>query len=188
MKMQSTKIICISGKAGHGKDATGEFMRQFLVGKGKAAIVLHYADLLKYICTQCFEWNGIKDETGRSLLQYVGTDIVRKRDENFWVDYIARFLKVFEGEWDYAIIPDCRFPNECSRLKDSGFNVSHVRVVRTGFDTALSESQQAHISETAMLHVVPDYNIHNHSSLEQLKVSAENVASKILYTYEREST
>lgn len=185
MKKFGTKIICISGHAGHGKDATGEIMANYLNDIGKESIVLHYADLLKYICKQYFGWDGVKDVDGRSLLQYVGTDVVRKRDENFWVDYIGRFLQVFDDEWDYAIIPDCRFPNECDHLRDMGFNVSHVRVVRTGFQTALTTSQQNHSSETAMDHVQPDYTIYNSSSLEHLKKASCELIEEIIHTYER---
>lgn len=185
MKRPLTKVICISGQAGHGKDTVGEIIANDLDTLGKSSVILHYADLLKFICKQCFGWDGHKDEAGRSLLQYVGTDVVRRREENFWVDYIARFLKVFDGEWNYAIIPDCRFPNECQYLKDSGFNVSHVKVIRSNFDTALTKSQQNHISETAMHGVTPDYTIFNSGTIADLVREVDKVTKSIIDTYER---
>ena len=71
------KVICISAKAQHGKDTVANFMKECLEAKEKRVLVTHYADLVKYGCKTFFNWDGQKDEKGRALLQYVGTDIVR---------------------------------------------------------------------------------------------------------------
>ena len=77
------KIITVSGKARHGKDFTANAIADILKGKGNKVLITHYADLLKFICRNMFGWNGKKDDEGRYLLQYVGTDIVRKQNPNF---------------------------------------------------------------------------------------------------------
>jgi hypothetical protein len=66
------------------------------------------------------------------------------------VDFVALMLKYFHENWDYVIIPDCRFPNEVSTMVDNGFDTVHIRVVRDGFKTPLTEEQQKHPSETAL--------------------------------------
>ena len=71
------KIYAISGKAQHGKDTFAELLYQELTDKGYKVLVTHYGDLVKYICKTIFNWDGQKDEKGRHLLQYVGTDIFR---------------------------------------------------------------------------------------------------------------
>jgi len=44
------KVICISGKAQHGKDTSANLLREELVNQCQSVLVTHYADLLKYIC------------------------------------------------------------------------------------------------------------------------------------------
>lgn len=168
--MSAPCIIVISGKAGAGKDTLGKMIAEDLEEKDKCVLVTHYADLLKYLCTSLFHWDGKKDEKGRSLLQYVGTDVIRKKEPDFWVNFIANVLSLFPNEWDYVIIPDCRFPNEIDVLKSAGYKVVHIRVTRNNYMT-LTASQQCHPSETALDGVTPDYIIENNGDLDDLRKS-----------------
>ncbi len=161
-------MIAISGKAQHGKDTTAFFIRVQLSIDGSKILVVHYADLLKYICQTFFDWNGRKDEAGRQLLQYVGTDVVRKKQPDFWVDFIVDVLKLFPADWDYVLIPDCRFPNEIERLREAGLDVTHVRVVRPNFESPLTREQQMHPSETALDEYTADACIINDGTLHDL--------------------
>lgn len=165
------KIYCISGKAQNGKDTTASLMREVIEETSdKRVLITHYADLLKYVCRTFFGWDGNKDEFGRTLLQYVATEKVRYHDRDFWVDFIARLLKIFEDEWDYVLIADTRFLNEVSVLKKRGFeDVTLVRVVRPNFDNGLTEAQKNHISETALDDIRPDIIFYNDSTIENLK-------------------
>lgn len=163
------RVILISGKAQHGKDTTADILREELESQGSSVLVTHYADLLKYICKQFFGWNGEKDEIGRTLLQYVGTDVVRQKRPDFWVEFISSVLKLFPEEWDYVIIPDTRFPNEIDALIKDGFHVDYLRVFRPGFQGVLTKEQQMHPSETALDHREPDFTIVNDGTVEDLR-------------------
>ena len=162
-----TKFVCFSGHAQNGKDTSAAIMSEELIGRGRSVIIVHYADLLKYICKNFFGWNGIKDIVGRSLLQHVGTERVRKQDPNFWVDFVVKVVSLFPDEWDYVLIPDVRFPNEINGICDAGFPVSHIRVVRENFISPLTEEQRKHVSETALDNIEPDYWLYN-SSIQKL--------------------
>lgn len=144
------KVICISGKARHGKDTTAKHLSEILQEKGYKVLITHYADLLKFICKNMFSWDGQKNEEGRHILQYVGTDIIKKQQPNFWVDFIIQILQLFPDTWDYVLIPDCRFPNEITRMKEAGLHTIHVRVIRPFFENGLTEEAKKHISETAL--------------------------------------
>lgn len=171
-----TKIICISGHAQHGKDTFAKFMNDYFARLGKKSMIFHYADLLKYICKTYFDWNGEKDEAGRYILQYIGTDVVRANNPDFWVDYALSFFKVFDGEWDYILIPDCRFPNEIDCWGEGGWNAIHFRIDRgAGFDNGLTEEQKHHPSETALDDRVPDVMIFNSMGIGELKHIARSV-------------
>lgn len=172
------KVICISGKAQHGKDTTAEeISRQLREDHDSKVLITHYADLVKYVCRQFFGWNGEKDDAGRSLLQMVGTDIVRKQRPNYWADFVADMITMFEGMWDYVLIPDCRFPNECRIMKDR-FGAHSVRVIRYKdetcdevFENSLTDEQKKHPSETSLDHYDFDSYISNPGTEEGLKKS-----------------
>lgn len=166
------KVICISGKAQHGKDTTAGFIRDELEKRGNNVLIAHYADLLKYICWQFFGWNGEKDDAGRRILQYVGTDIIRAQRPNYWVDFLTGFLELFKNEWDYVLIPDCRFPNEIDEMRSRGFDVAALRVRRENFTSPLTEEQQKHPSETALDNYRMDCEILNNGTLKDLSNAA----------------
>lgn len=132
-------------------------------------MVAHYGDLVKYICQTYFNWNGEKDEYGRSLLQHVGTDVVRHMEPDYWVEFIVRILRFFPDEWDYVVIPDARFPNEIRVLEENGLQVTHLRVRRDSIPNNLTEEQRNHPSETSLDHTTPDAWIDNEGSLRHLE-------------------
>lgn len=174
--MISPKFILISGHAGSGKDTTADLISAELTAKEYSVLKIHYADLLKYICTKFFNWNGKKDEKGRTLLQTVGTDLVRSKNENFWVDFVLDCVKLF-NMWNYVIIPDVRFPNEIGRVKLKGYDVLHIRVNRES--NILTDKQRLHESETALDNIKPDIVINNDSTKEELKNRITEIISKI---------
>ena len=174
------KVICISGKAGHGKDVTAGYLKECLEAKGKRVLVTHYADLLKYICKTFFNWDGQKDIRGRTMLQQVGTEGIRAKEPNYFVGFITDMLYFFEDQWDYVLIPDTRFPNEIDYLKNAGFDVLYVRVIRENFESPLTEEQQKHPSETALDEYDADVMLYNDSTLDDLKFSVKRLTDVML--------
>ena len=172
------KVILFSGKAQHGKDTSSLMLKEIMENDNKKVLICHYADLLKYICKTFFNWNGEKDDIGRSILQRVGTDVIRKQNPDYWVSFISGFLNMFSNEWDYILIPDCRFPNEIQKMIDDGFKVFSVRVNRTDFESELTEEQKRHVSETALDNYIFDYYIDTISQLDYLRRKL-----KIMYEY-----
>lgn len=162
------RIILISGTAGSGKDTVGEILRDAYEGDGYRVLTTHFADLVKYVSANFCGWNGVKDIAGRSILQKVGTDIVRKWNEDYWVDFLIDMLGLFGGQYDYVLIPDARFPNEVSKIKEKWPNTIHLRVERHNYKTHLTEEQQHHASETALETVMPDVWIKNDGDLIDL--------------------
>lgn len=175
------KVVLISGKAHNGKDTVADFLHKALVNDGKRVLVTHYADLLKYICTNYFGWDGNKDARGRQMLQYVGTDVIRKQNPTLWVDFVSMLLKYFHENWEYVIIPDCRFPNEVTTMVENGFDTVHLRVVRKNFKSPLTEEQQQHPSEIALDNVEPDYFIYNDGTLGELEENIIKWIKECLY-------
>lgn len=100
---------------------------------------------------------------------------MRKQKPNFWVDFIIDVLTLFDGEWDYVIIPDCRFENELNRFNDD-WDITTVRVNRLNFTSNLTPEQLKHPSETALDNYNFDYVINSGNGLDKL----ENEVNKFL--------
>src|SRR5574344_993854 len=119
------KIILISGKAEAGKTTTANMIKDILEKKDKA---------------------------GRSLLQYWGTDVVRKKDPNFWVMASIDLANVIKDEFDYMIVDDCRFPNEIDLWKClTAYPVLTIRVIRPGHENMLTLEQRRSEEHTSEL-------------------------------------
>jgi hypothetical protein len=162
------KVILISGKAQHGKDTCGNFFDIELRAKGFSTQIMHFGDALKYVCSQYYNWNGEKDEAGRTLLQYIGTDVVGAKNPAYWAEFVVGVLSMFENEWDYVLIPDCRYPIEVDTVKKK-FNTTVLRVFRPDFDNGLTETQKNHPSEVDMDTYDFDFALLNNSTVENFR-------------------
>lgn len=134
---QEPLIIGLSGKSGCGKSATASALQKLLPG---IVVRMSFADTLKEEVSRIFkfplEWcytnkNGYllctferyaagmpHALTVRKLLQWYGTDVMRSRDPEYWVDAMRRKLK--ETNAHYVIIDDVRFPNEARMVGECG--------------------------------------------------------------------
>lgn len=177
------QVILFSGKARSGKDTTADILKDLMEQDNKKVLIAHYADLLKYICGTFFGWNGIKNEEGRNLLQRVGTDVIRKVNPDFWVNFLSDILLMFPDEWDYVLIPDCRFPNEIQNMKHSlsNVNIFTIRITRLDYESELTKEQQEHISETALDNYQFDYYLDAKTGYGNLKPKIEKMYDYIKY-------
>lgn len=174
------KVCCISAKAQHGKDTAAESLKYYLENRGNKVLITHFADLLKFICTKFFGWNGLKDEAGRTLLQYIGTDVVGAKNPAYWAEFVVSVLKMFEDEWDYVLIPDCRYPIEVETVRKS-FETVILRVERPNFDNGLTPAQKKHPSEVDMDNYPFDVVLYNDGTLEDFAEKVEQFADTFLF-------
>lgn len=159
---KKTTVILLSGKAQSGKDFIANIMKQQFEENGNKVLVTHYADLLKYILKTFFNWDGKKDKKGRDLLQRVGTDVIRKKMPDYWVNFISQMISFFPNGWNYILIPDARFPNEIEVMqKNPDVNVITIRINRGNFTPQLTLEQQQHPSETSLDEYGFDYYVTN---------------------------
>ena len=150
---RQTIVIPVSAQdtgAQSGKDTFACIFEQQVTAKGKKVWVTHHADLLKQMAKDIYKWDGKKNEPGRGLLQFLGTDKVRKKRPDYWVEHILGQLDVIDGDIDYVVIPDSRFPNEINAYKEAGYKTINVDIQRPGYDNGLTEEQRNHPSETAL--------------------------------------
>ena len=181
--------IILSGKSGSGKDMMAQFMKEELAKHGQKTLVIHFADAVKWFCRDFLDWDGKKDEVGRTLLQTVGTDIVRAKHPNFWTGIVVGLIQAFEPyeDFDLAIIPDARFPNEVNISLENLQNCVSVRIERKNADgtpwinPVLTEDQRNHPSETSLDVFAFDYIVHNDEGLDMLRESAQSILKDLKY-------
>jgi hypothetical protein len=141
------KVICISGKAEAGKTTTANIIKERLESLGNRVVIIPFADYLKFVAEKYFGWNGKKDEEGRHLLQFLGTDKVRKRNEDFWVRSVYQLVQVFWDDFDYVLCDDTRFINEIQYFDSHHMFPLHIRVIRPNHESKLTLEQKNHRSE-----------------------------------------
>ena len=171
------KIILIGNKARMGKDTFANMLKEEL---NERAVIVHFADALKFICKSYYGWNGEKNTNGRTLLQYVGQS-TRDNDEHFWTDFIARLIRAnLSKNYEYIIIPDWRDKEEYERLLRYFHyeNIITVNITRFNSDFSpyipneLTFEQRQHKSEIDLDTYVCQYYISNFT-LEKLRESAQ---------------
>jgi len=161
-------IYVIAGHARNGKDSTADI----IVKHTNNCIKLAYADYLKLYCKRFFGWDGSEETKPRELLQQLGTDTIRMKlnKPDFHVNRIIEDIEILSSFFDNFVIPDCRFPNECSLMRDAfGNKVKIIKVVRDNFTNNLTEEQRNHPSETALDNYIDFDHIIHAENLQELE-------------------
>ena len=134
-----TQVLLLSGHAEFGKTSTANILKRYFEKNNKKVCIIPYAKYLKFIAKEYFNWDGNKDIKGRDLLIDLGTNIVRSKNKNFWVDAVINFFEVFNDFFDVFIIDDCRYPNEIEEWNNHNIPVVTVRIIRKNFESCLTQ-------------------------------------------------
>lgn len=149
-------LVGLAGKARAGKDfCANEMCHSFSFYKTS------FAEPLKKLCSDLFDMareqlhGGLKeviDEryriTPRWLMQYLGTDVLRKIYPNIWTDYFTRDYIKRDKKKHRIVIPDVRFVNEVDAIKNIGGVV--WKIVRLGDYKSAESGIKNHPSETEL--------------------------------------
>lgn len=177
------KIILISGKAQHGKDTLALHVKQRLEEQGNKVAVDHFARPIKSILKNYYNWDGVtKDDYWRGLLQMIGTDNskVKLNMVNVWCNRICQDIQIIQDDFDYILIPDCRFRQEIhGAIAYYPDDVISLRVHRLNFESSLTEEQKNHVSETDLDNYNSWDGIIYNQSLSSLHDEADRVLTRL---------
>ena len=149
-----SKIILISGKARAGKDTTALLLGKIYEEEGKKIVNLAYGNYIKEYAKKISNWDGRDETKPRSLLQRLGTDIIR----------------VYSYFFDVITVSDARFPNELDTPCEMFEDVIKIKIVRDNFQNNLTDTEKKHITETALDNYDDfDYIIHNDGTISDLR-------------------
>lgn len=180
------KIIFFSGKSACGKDTGANMLKEILEKNNKKVLITHFADPVKHWAKDAYGWNGVKDKYGRALLQMIGTEYLRASFPDYWCEFIAKFVKATEDDWDYIIIPDLRFANEWEIFlnyfdRNQLVKVLIERVNDIGekvINENMTQQQLEHTSENSFQSIDFDYNF-THNNLNNFKLQMETLYDRL---------
>jgi len=153
--------LALSGKFYSGKSIAAEILaREF------GFVRLSLADELKAMAAEIVQFlqehGGLEqagvllDKTtplGRQWLQWLGTDLIRKRDADFWVRLLLRKLRTMQR--DNVVVDDVRFRNEAYALRQVGFKLIRIETSEAtrrrraqALGAVLVPEREGHPSET----------------------------------------
>lgn len=148
--MNTNFLIGICGNARSGKDTFCEYAKKFLSKKKIAAARSAFADELKKdlddlcrhkIGISAFTQDTKEKEIIRPLLVTYGTEVIRKMDENWWINKLEKTLGVHQHMNILPIITDVRYPNELEWIKNKHNGVV-VHITRKGIKPANLEEKK----------------------------------------------
>lgn len=172
------KLYFIAGKARHGKDTLAEFMKKEYESQGKKVCIVHISGHIKHLIREYFGWDGKEETKPRTLLQELGTDVVRVKMNRplLWIQRTLEDLDVLAHFFDVAIIADVRLPIEIEQIKSYMPSSTGIHIVRELFESSLSSKEQQHITETALdaYEGEYDYEVLN-TTLEQLEATGKEI-------------
>ncbi|MGY6517451.1 MAG: deoxynucleotide monophosphate kinase family protein [Lysobacteraceae bacterium] len=179
-------IIGIAGAAGAGKDTLAQAVASQVEQGGGDVVILHLADPIKagicrmfHLGPEVFNDRELKEKelpwlgaSPRRLAQTLGTEWGRMTlGDDVWlrvlwreVEQCARVL----GDDVTVLIPDVRFANEASWLRERGAVI--VEVTRPN-----RQNVEAHVSEQGIAPELPDIRVVNVGFACHLKAAAPRV-------------
>lgn len=163
-------ILVITGKAGAGKDTLADMVREYVYGtKPQNGLrPFRFSDPLKDAFCSIFGWNRARIDsleykqerladpfftqdgfglwTRREIMQYLGTDVFRKGQEDVWIKAALHKAESAAVYADGFISTDCRFTNELASLYVYFGRVYTIDLVKSG-GVQLEGSAAQHESE-----------------------------------------
>ena len=107
----------------------------------------------------------------REVLQYLGTEYVRRAQDDFWIQMLTQEVQEAQGT-PQVLIPDTRFINEAKALKRIGAHT--IKIVRTD----QPKSADTHSSEVEMATIPVDLTLEvGEGDFDFLKRSAQSLVS-----------
>jgi len=165
-------IVGICGAKQHGKGTIAAALTRFGFKE------INFADALKRACSEAFAIPldvfydnarkespltefGYPNESPRSILQHVGTELFRSRWPNIWIDTWKRMA----AGSPRVVVSDMRFPNELEAVRAMKGYV--IRVTRPGYGAADAHASEAHYSAFDV-----DWDVTNEGAPEDLQMKA----------------
>lgn len=181
-KKKNPKIFIVSGKANSGKDTTCDLISNYIKIKGLKSVNLQFSSYIKMYAKVISGWDGSEDSKPRTLLQQLGTDVIRdKIDNEFFIKRIIGDIKVYSYYFDVITISDTRLPEEIDSIYNNFDNVIRVRIERPDFKNNLNSTERKHRTEVALDNYSNyDYTLINDGTIEELDEKVKEMVNEVI--------
>ncbi len=172
------KIYLIGGKARNGKDTFGGFLRDYYQSLDKKVCIMHISNYIKHFATDYFGWDGKEETKPRTLLQELGTGVIREKMNKpyFFTERLIEDIEVLDNFFDVAIITDVRLPLEFDEVKKAYPDAVKIHITRPNFISELTDKEKKHKTETAL----DNYDSYDYKVINRDLEDLENDARKIV--------
>lgn len=128
-----------------------------------------------------YRWQEVWDTEGyavlktmpeaRRLMQTFATDVIRNRQDDFWVRRVQEQIEA-AGSAARWVITDMRFDNEARMVRAFGGEVVEIIRDTTGYD----EHGANHVSEVGITRSLIDYTVYNNGTVAELHEKIRGIA------------
>lgn len=181
IEKKNTFIVLIAGKARSGKGEVAKILEREFLSQGKRVVISPYTKYLKrYIYEITGEYSD-GDDKPRDMLQNISSDIIKGKlnNKDFFINRQLEDLAFYSYFMDIVIIPDVRFEEELSVIKENYPNSISIGIKRKNYISTLTKKQQEDITEIALDNYKDyDYLIEN-TSLDNLNNQVINIIDKL---------
>ncbi len=174
-------VFMLCGKARCGKDTVAELIQKYYEEKEVKAIITSFSKYIKMYAKEITNWDGSEATKPRTLLQELGTEIVREKlgKTNIYAERVADDIDVYFYYGDIVLIKDVRFPHEIETIKNKFKDTIVIRINRE-VETDLNQKQLNHVSELALdTYSNYDYIIDNSGTLDDLNHNVRSILEGI---------
>ena len=181
-KKRNPKIFVISGKANSGKDTTAEIIDNQIMLKGLKVVNLQISSYIKMYASKISGWDGSEDTKPRTLLQELGTSIIREKiDNEFFIKRLIGDIEVYSYYFDAITISDGRLPEQLDGIYNAFDNVYRINIVRPNYDNHLNAKELKHRTEVGLDNYDNyEYKIVNDGSLEDLSNKIRKIVDEVI--------
>lgn len=158
-------IIALSGKMGSGKTTTYDLLKDRL---GAKLVLCKFAQPLYDAQNYLYKEFGFghPETKDRKLLQWLGTDWARSKDDQVFVKIWKQKAQAFSNSGFVVVCDDCRFLNEAEAVRSIGGKI--VKINKKHGNSAESESGTNHASEMEIDQIKGDY-IFDNDTIDNLR-------------------
>ena len=121
------------------------------------------------------------DNKPREFLQKLGVELIKEKlgKTNMLINRQIDDIDIYSYYFDVIIIPDVRFENEITNIKNK-YNNTYVIKINNNIDNNLTKEQKEHITETSLDNYNNyDFIINNDNNYQDLKNQVEEIYIKI---------
>jgi len=176
------KIIAFTGKMASGKTTAINILNRIASDHMYDSKLIKFADPLYKIQEYVYQTCNLPQPRpkDRKLLQYLGTEWGRSKDNNLWVN-LWRDDVLWSYNYDIIFNDDCRFNNEAEVIRELDGTIIAIESSNKTRASRITLEGIEHASEKGIDSKYIDVTIYNDGTLMDLENQLTNLFDKLIH-------